>query len=412
MNPMDRRSFLSLAAAATLPATAGNSPLEALKAFLLVSPASRPPVSSQEFASQPLSKEDAAKARALLAADAMDQARAGAMAELPKDGLAVVRAGGESMRCSFRSFGKAPPAGHSLWISLHGGGGAPPALNDSQWENQKRLYSLDEGIYCAPRSPYDTWDLWHKGAIDALFSRLILVAKIAHGIDLDRVYIMGYSAGGDGVYQVAPRMADRFAAAAMMAGHPNETKPAGLRNLPFALQVGELDKAFNRAAIAKSWGEALDKLRKDDPGGYPHLVKIHEGKGHWMDRQDRLALPWMAPMRRDPVPERVVWRQDDVLHDAFYWLAMPPGQSRARQEVSVSRRGNSFTVEKAEGVASLVIRLDDRVADLDSPVSVSKGDKVLWKGKPARTIAAIAKTLEERDDPALAFDTEVLVKMD
>ena len=80
--------------------------------------------------------------------------------------------------------------------------------------------------------------------------------------------------------------------------------------------------------------------------------------------------------------------------------------------MSVSRRGNSFTVEKAEGVASLVIRLDDRVADLDSPVSVSKGDKVLWKGKPARTIAAIAKTLEERDDPALAFDTEVLVKMD
>mgnify|MGYP003345558075 FL=1 len=217
MIPMDRRSFLSMAAAASLPVNGENSALEALKSFLLVSPASRPPVSTQDFASQPLSKEDAAKARALLAADALDQARAGAMAEMPKDGLAVVRAGGESMRCSFRTFGKAPPAGHSLWISLHGGGGAPPALNDSQWENQKRLYALDEGIYCAPRSPYDTWDLWHKGAIDALFSRLILVAKIAHGIDLDRVYLMGYSAGGDGVYQVAPRMADRFAAAAMMA---------------------------------------------------------------------------------------------------------------------------------------------------------------------------------------------------
>ena len=39
-----------------------------------------------------------------------------------------------------------------------------------------------------------------------------------YGVDSDRVYLMGYSAGGDGVYQVAPRMADRFAAAAMMAG--------------------------------------------------------------------------------------------------------------------------------------------------------------------------------------------------
>lgn len=412
MNPMDRRSFLSFAATASLPLTGGNSPLEALKAYLLASPASRPPLSTQEFAGQPLSKDDAAKARALIAADALEQARAGALDEIPKDGRAVVRAGGESMRCSFRTFGKAPPAGHSLWISLHGGGGAPPALNDGQWENQKRLYTLDEGIYCAPRSPYDTWDLWHKGAIDALFARLILLSRLAYGIDLNRVYLMGYSAGGDGVYQVAPRMADRFAAAAMMAGHPNETRPAGLRNLPFALQVGELDKAFNRNAIAKSWGETLDALRKDDPGGYPHLVKIHDGKGHWMDRQDRLALPWMAPLRRNPVPDKVVWRQDDVVHDAFYWLALPKGQPRAGQQISVSRHDNSFTVEKAEGIGSLIIRMDDRVANLDSPITVAKGGKVLWTGKVARTIATIVETIRERNDPNLAFDAEVRVALD
>ena len=47
-------------------------------------------------------------------------------------------------------------------------------------------------------------------------------------VDPNKVYLMGYSAGGDGVYQLAPRMADRFAAAAMMAGHPNETSPLGL----------------------------------------------------------------------------------------------------------------------------------------------------------------------------------------
>ena len=168
----------------------------------------------------------------------------------------------------------------------------------------------------------------------------------------------------------------------------------------------------NRNAIAKSWGESLDKLRKDDPGGYPHLVKIHEGKGHWMDRQDRLALPWMAPMRRNPVPDKVVWRQDDVAHDTFYWLAMPQGQPRAGQEVAVSRKGNTFMIEKAEGITSLIIRLDDRLANLDSPVTVTKGDKVLWTGKLARTIATIAKTIEDRDDPALAFDTEIRVKVD
>ena len=51
----------------------------------------------------------------------------------------------------YKTFGKKPAAGHSLWISLHGGGGAPKRVNDSQYENQKRLYTLDEGIYLAPR---------------------------------------------------------------------------------------------------------------------------------------------------------------------------------------------------------------------------------------------------------------------
>lgn len=45
---------------------------------------------------------------------------------------------------------EAPADGRSLYISLHGGGGAPPEVNDQQWENQKRLYSPAEGLYFVP----------------------------------------------------------------------------------------------------------------------------------------------------------------------------------------------------------------------------------------------------------------------
>jgi poly(3-hydroxybutyrate) depolymerase len=45
--------------------------------------------------------------------------------------------------------------------------------------------------------------------------------SLFRGVNPDKVYLLGYPAGGDGVWQLAPRMADRFAAAAMMAGHPN-----------------------------------------------------------------------------------------------------------------------------------------------------------------------------------------------
>ena len=110
-------------------------------------------------------------------------------------------------------FGTAPEGKRSLWISMHGGGGAPSRVNDSQWKNQINLYKPKEGIYVAPRAPTDTWNLWHQSHIDVLFDRLIENYVATRGVDPNRIFLMGYSAGGDGVYQLAPRMADRWAAA-------------------------------------------------------------------------------------------------------------------------------------------------------------------------------------------------------
>ena len=322
----------------------------------------------------------------------------------------LIKDGKLEMPYSFKTFGKKPAAGWSLWISLHGGGGAPKNVNDSQWENQKRLYTLDEGIYLAPRAPTNTWNLWHEGHIDRMFSRLIEDLIVFEGVDPDRVYVMGYSAGGDGVYQIAPRMADRWAAAAMMAGHPNDASPLNLRNVPFALQVGGNDAAYNRNKVAAEWGKKLEQLRKDDPGGYDTFVKIHEGKGHWMDLEDKAALPWMAKFKRKSIPDRVVWRQSDGT-DRMYWLAVPSGEAKTGSVVIASREGQTIAIVSAEKVAKLLIRLDDRMLDLDKPVKVVRDGKVLFEGVVKRTAAAMAKTLNGRGDPGLVFDAEVSVEL-
>lgn len=281
---------------------------------------------------------------------------------------------------------------------MHGGGGAPKAVNDRQWENQKRLYQLNEGIYLVPRAPTDTWDLWHQGHIDTMFSRLIESMVIAEGVDPNRVYIMGYSAGGDGVYQLAPRMADQLAAAAMMAGHPNETQPLGLRNLPFALQMGGNDAAYNRNKIARDWATKLDEMQKNDPKGYVHFVKIYEGKGHWMDGEDKVAIPWMEKFQRNLSPDRVAWRQDNVTHNRFYWLGMNPESSKAGQELVVKREGQNFLVERAEGVSEFHLLLDDQDADLEMPVTVKKGDQILFQGKLPRTLKNLVESFRQRAD--------------
>lgn len=365
-------------------------------------------LAGRPFAGTPLTREDAAKARDLLWQARVAQLHKERAPELEKKELLD---GDLKMPFFTKTFGEKPPAGHSLWISMHGGGGAPAAVNDSQYENQKRLYQLEEGIYLVPRAPTNTWNLWHEAHIDRMFARLVEDFVALEGVDPDRVYIMGYSAGGDGVYQLAPRMADWWAGAAMMAGHPNGVSLLSCRNVAFALQVGANDSAYNRNKIGREYGEMLDKLQQEDPKGYPHFVRIREGMAHWMNLQDKEALPWLAKFSRNPVPDRVVWKQTGVLHDRSYWLAVPKGTAQADALVIATHAGQKVTIAKAEKVGTLIVRLDDRMADLGKPVVIEQAGKVLFNGSVSRTIATLARTLADRGDPKLMFDAEVVVDL-
>ncbi len=62
---------------------------------------------------------------------------------------------------------------------------------------------------------------------------------------------LGYSAGGDGVYRLGPRLADYLGGACMMAGHPGEASLHNLKNIAFSIHVGELDHAYNRNVIGQ-----------------------------------------------------------------------------------------------------------------------------------------------------------------
>ena len=368
----------------------------------------RPPLSEQTFAKISVDKAGAAKALEALWRDRSEAVREERKKEV-KD--KTIRHGDKALRYEFKTRGRKPAGGRSLYISMHGGGGAPARVNDQQWQNQIKLYKPKEGIYLAPRAPGDTWDLWHKGHIDPLYDRLIETLVVFEDVNPDKVYLMGYSAGGDGVYQLAPRMSDRFAGAAMMAGHPNETSPLGLRNIPFALQVGELDAAYKRNKIAAEWKIKLADLHKADPSGYENFVEVREGKRHWMDLEDKVALPWMAKFERRRFPDKVVWKQDDVTHSRSYWLALPKDQIKARQLVVASREGQVITVEKAEEVKKLTVMLNDEMLDLDQAVKVQSGGKVLFEGKVERTVATIARTLAERGDRRMVFCAEVTVEL-
>jgi poly(3-hydroxybutyrate) depolymerase len=321
----------------------------------------------------------------------------------------AIEHGGKTLRWEDRTFGDAPTNGHSLWISMHGGGNATKAVNDSQWKNQIGLYKPDEGIYVAPRAPTDTWNLWHEAHIDPMFDRLVEDYVALRGVDPDRVYIMGYSAGGDGVWQLAPRMADRWAAAAMMAGHPNDASLLPLRNLPFALFVGGSDAAYKRNEIVAERGQKLDELEKADPGGYEHMTRVYPGLPHWMNRKDAEALPWMAKHTRNAWPKKIVWLQDDVTHTRFYWLAVPTDEAKRKRQINAEVDGQTvrLTGDVPQGIT---LRLSDALLNLDQPVRVLLTNKEIFKATAPRRVETIRASLHERADPRSAATAEVKLR--
>jgi poly(3-hydroxybutyrate) depolymerase len=145
------------------------------------------------------------QAEAAVAARAAERAAELKTARAAEVAAKELKLGDKSLRWLEKEFNLAPEGQRSLWISMHGGGGAPAAVNDQQWKNQIRLYAPAEGIVVAPRAPTNTWNLWHEGHIDAMFARLIDDFVAVRGVHPAKVYLMGYSAGGDGVWQLAPR---------------------------------------------------------------------------------------------------------------------------------------------------------------------------------------------------------------
>ncbi len=359
-----------------------------------------------------LSEEDAGAVTGLVFAKLREEEKEARKEELDRrdvtqDGsiqYGVVKAAGKEMKLLEKTFGDAPEGGYSLWISMHGGGGAPARVNDQQWKNQITLYEPKEGIYVAPRAPTDNWNLWHEGHMDDLIDRTIENYVIDRGVNPGRVYLMGYSAGGDGVYQLAPRMADRFAAASMMAGHPNDASPLGLRNLPFMIWMGANDGAYNRNEVAAAWGQKLDGLEQKDAGGYVHQTTLVEGKGHWMDREDTAAVPWMAAHERKAWPKKLVWHQSGRTHQRFYWLEVEKEAAKNGQTLEALVEGQKISL-KGDGIEKVTLRLSDALVDLDEEIVVELNGVEVFSGKVKRTTGAIFQSLQERLDTGTVATT-------
>lgn len=322
----------------------------------------------------------------------------------------VMKAGEWSMPFDVKIYGENPEDGRSLYISMHGGGNTTPEMNNQQWENQKRLYTPAEGVYIAPRATVDDWNMWFRPHVDTLFAQIIQGAVAFHDVNPNKVYLVGYSAGGDGVYRMAPRMADYWAASSMMAGHPGEASAVNLRNIGFMVWMGEHDAAYNRNRLAVEYGQMMDSLQTSDPNGYAHLTTIVQGCGHWMNRADTAAIEWINDFERNPRPELIIWRQEESgLRDCFYNLSVPKEEMARGKEVRISYYKNVISILHND-YQTLYIHLNDQIVDLDREVSILCNSTEIFHGMVARKAEHIDASINKRMDSEYIFSSVICIK--
>ena len=119
----------------------------------------------------------------------------------------------------------------------------------------------------------------------------------------------------------------------------------------------------------------------------------------------------MAKFSRNSIPDRIVWKQTGPVHDRSYWLAVPPGKANPGSLTIVHRNMQKFEISKAENVSTLLLRMDQRMVDLDKPITISFAGKEIFNGFAPRTIGTMLKTLSGRGDPKLMFDAEVSIDL-
>ena len=217
----------------------------------------------------PLSADDALTAKTLLWEDLAEQIRANRQGEVDAKRIVL---DGFTLDYETVLLGQEPADGRSLFISMHGGGSAPKETNDQQWQNQIQLaesYAPKDALWIAPRAPTDDWNMWFKDHIIPIFDQLISNMIVLEGIHPDKVYLTGYSAGGDGVYQLGPTMADRWAGAAMSAGHPNDMTPLKSAQRRFCHSRGWRRHRLRSQSGRRGLGGAACGSADGRPGGLP-----------------------------------------------------------------------------------------------------------------------------------------------
>lgn len=323
-----------------------------------------------------------------------------------------------------------------LVIGLHGGGVGAGSASEAagKWKLPGCMSMYPQGI----RLIHDTWNSVHG---ERFLLTLIELAKTRHGIDPDKVYVMGFSMGGSGSWFMAGRHPDLLGGAIPAHGvlmaekvKAKSVKEIGrfqhgfvpnARNLAVYFYTGEKDVNCEPWTFQHGWN-VIDALRKKDPDGYKHVrFALHPGIAHsFPPGEPSKGFKYIKEFTRETFPDTLYWeyaedfwpytdnedKVDRLWKPWFYWLYChyPRDRMTVRASIRKTEDANLITVDPTLLAASdFTVYLNPAMIDVNRDVVVQSGGKELWRGRPKPNLATVLESLDARVDRKMVFDRRI-----
>ncbi len=308
-----------------------------------------------------------------------------------------------------------------ILVALHGGGEGSGDAGSAASEFSGSASALKLAM-AAPEVLVKTEHGWtDPPETERFVMDLVEAMKRTFKGDPNRVYLTGHSMGGYGTWTLGAIYADTFAGLAAFAGAPTCTRTGpkepisgveegilpNLRNLPVFVYQSMDDKNVPPESNEFATKE-LDRLSKEDPGGYLHLYERVDGRGHaFPEKGPTPGLEWATKNPRNPRPKKIVWQPVRAWKRQFYWLYWD--RPALGTTVTVESKGaNAFDVTSAGAVDGLTLLVDERLCDLAKEVVVRTNGQETFRGLPTLSLATMLETAV-RNDADLLFAASVPV---
>ncbi|MFL3006689.1 MAG: hypothetical protein ACJZ10_01680, partial [Candidatus Neomarinimicrobiota bacterium] len=111
---------------------------------------------------------------------------------------------------------------------------------------------------------------------------------------------------------------------------------------------------------------------------------------------------------RNPFPKKVVWKQDDVTHDRFYWLKV--NKPQVNSLVIANIQDQTIMISETS-ISDIIIRLNDNLINMDEKIEVRYKGKEIFNGFIPRKKDVIINSIKEYGDPKSVYFGEISVSL-